>query len=181
LRPRPALERLYLYGHPFGDEGLAALVAPPPAAGTPPLPTGGLRKLKTLDLNYSTPGSPGDAGCAALAAALDSGALPALEDLTLVDIPASAGAAAAISPIDAVCVSRVGGAGKVESTRRPSASSSVGKRARPRATLWRHDNRRRDGLAKPLLSRAAGATLVTGLSEATEVVPVYANCKFVIN
>jgi len=36
-----------------GDEGLAALVAPPPAAGTPPLPTGGLRKLKTLDLNYT--------------------------------------------------------------------------------------------------------------------------------
>ena len=53
LRRRPALERLYLYGHPFGDEGLAALVAPPPAAGTPPLPTGGLRKLKTLDLNYT--------------------------------------------------------------------------------------------------------------------------------
>ena len=30
-----------------------------------------------------------DAGCAALAAALDSGALPALEDLVLDDIPAS--------------------------------------------------------------------------------------------
>ena len=40
LRRRPALEELALDGNPFGDEGLAALVAPPPPAGAPP-PTGG--------------------------------------------------------------------------------------------------------------------------------------------
>jgi hypothetical protein len=32
LRRRPALEDLFLKGCPFGDEGLAALVAPPPPA-----------------------------------------------------------------------------------------------------------------------------------------------------
>ena len=37
-----------------------------------------------------------DAGCAALAAALDSGALPALEDLALDDISASAAAIDAV-------------------------------------------------------------------------------------
>ena len=37
-----------------------------------------------------------DAGCAVLAAALDSGALPALEDLTLDGIPASNAAKAAV-------------------------------------------------------------------------------------
>ena len=37
-----------------------------------------------------------DAGCATLAAALDSGALPALETLYLYDIPASAAAKAAV-------------------------------------------------------------------------------------
>ena len=46
LRRRPALEDLYLAGNPFGDEGLAALVAPPPPAGTPPPPAGGLKKLE---------------------------------------------------------------------------------------------------------------------------------------
>ena len=48
LRRRPALEWLGLYGNPFGDEGLAALVAPPPAAGAPPPTTGGLAQLKVL-------------------------------------------------------------------------------------------------------------------------------------
>ena len=37
-----------------------------------------------------------DAGCAALAAALDSGALPALEKLGLAGIPASAAAIATV-------------------------------------------------------------------------------------
>ena len=76
-----------------GDEGLAALVAPPPAAGTPPLPTGGLKKLQDLDLEGT---QVSDAGCAALAAALDSGALPALEHLALDGIPASAAAIDAV-------------------------------------------------------------------------------------
>ena len=80
LRRRPALESLCLCGNPFGDEGLAALVAPPPPAGTPPRPTGGLKKLKVLAL-WDT--QINDAGCAALVAALHSGALPALEQLDL--------------------------------------------------------------------------------------------------
>jgi len=81
LRRRPALERLSLYGNPFGDEGLAALVAPPPPpAGALPPPAGGLTKLKELNLNNT---QVTDAGCAALAAALESGALPALEVLDL--------------------------------------------------------------------------------------------------
>ena len=96
LRRHPALAKLELMGNPFGDEGLAALVAPPPPAGALPPPTGGLKKLRTLDLR-STQVS--DAGCAALAAALDSGALPALEPaeyLILDGIPASAAAKAAV-------------------------------------------------------------------------------------
>jgi hypothetical protein len=93
LRRRPALEYLFLLGSPFGDEGLAALVAPPPPAGVPPLPTGGLKKLRGLDLAYTQVSG---AGCAALAAALDSGALPALEHLMLGGIPASAAAIDAV-------------------------------------------------------------------------------------
>ena len=93
LRRRPALERLSLDGNPFGDEGLAALVAPPPPAGAPPPTTGGLAKLKALDLSDT---QITDAGCATLAAALDSGALPALERLFLDGIPASAAAKAAV-------------------------------------------------------------------------------------
>jgi len=85
LRRRPALEELSLFDNPFGDEGLAALVAPPPA-GTPPPPAGGLKKLKRLYLRRT---QINDAGCATLAAALDSGALPALERLILEGIPAS--------------------------------------------------------------------------------------------
>ena len=93
LRRRPALELLNLYGNPFGDEGLAALVAPPPPAGAPPPTMGGLTKLKKLYLNNT---QITDAGCAALAAALNSGALPALENLDLYSIPASAAAKAAV-------------------------------------------------------------------------------------
>ena len=47
-----------------------------------------------LNLTYT---QVSDAGCAALAAALDSGALPALDNLTLDDTPASA---AAIDAVD---------------------------------------------------------------------------------
>ena len=78
------------YNNPFGDEGLAALVAPPPPAGTPPRPAGGLKKLKTLNL-MSTQVT--DDGCATLVAALDSGALPALVHLELAGIDALSGAA----------------------------------------------------------------------------------------
>ena len=94
LRRRPALENLHLDHNPFGDEGLAALVAPPPPpAGALPPPTGVLAKLKWLDLSST---QVTDAGCSALAAALDSGALPALETLYLEGIPASAAAKAAV-------------------------------------------------------------------------------------
>ena len=89
----PALKILSLGENSrFGDEGLAALVAPPPA-GTPPPPTGGLTKLKVLRLSYT---QVTDAGCAALAAALDSGALPALEVFHVQDTPTSAAAEAAV-------------------------------------------------------------------------------------
>ena len=93
LRRRPALGHLHLTFNPLGDEGLAALVAPPPPTGAPPPTTGGLAKLKMLDLRRT---QITDAGCATLAAALDSGALPALEYLFLHGIPASAAATAAV-------------------------------------------------------------------------------------
>jgi hypothetical protein len=95
LRRLPALERLWLMGNPFGDEGLAALVAPPPPpAGALPPPTGVLTKLKVLNLSGT---QVTDAGCAALAAALDSGALPDLADLLLHGIPASDASKAAVN------------------------------------------------------------------------------------
>jgi len=93
LRRRPALELLDLGRNPLGDEGLAALVAPPPPDGAPPTTTGVLTKLKLLSLSDT---QVTDAGCAALAAALDSGALPALQMLRVDDIPASAAAQAAV-------------------------------------------------------------------------------------
>ena len=94
LRRLPALELLGLNDNPFGDEGLAALVAPPPPpAGALPPPTGGLTKLNEL---YLANTQITDAGCAALAAALDSGALPALEYLRLGDTLASAAAKATV-------------------------------------------------------------------------------------
>jgi hypothetical protein len=95
LRRRPALQVLGLIGNPFGDEGLAALVAPPPPpAGAPPPPAGGLKKLETLNLSHT---QVTDAGCAALAAALGSGALPALDNLNLCDTRLAS--AAAISAV----------------------------------------------------------------------------------
>ena len=96
LRRLPALECLDL-DNPLGDEGLAALVAPPPLAGAPPPTTGGLAKLKVFSLNDT---QVTDAGCATLAAALNSGALLALKHLYLHQIPASAAAK------DAVCAAR---------------------------------------------------------------------------
>ena len=54
---------------------------------------GGLAKLQGLNLNST---QITDAGCATLAAALNSGALPALEKLSLRGIPASAAAKAAV-------------------------------------------------------------------------------------
>ena len=68
-------------------------MAPPPPAGALPPPAGGLKKLRALDLEGT---QITDAGCAALAAALDSGALPALETLCLDGIPASAAAIDAV-------------------------------------------------------------------------------------
>ena len=83
-------------GNPFGDEGLAALVAPPPPAGAPPPTAVGLAKLRTLELTST---QVTDAGCATLAAALGSGALPALQRLNLAGIPASAAAKAAVGRV----------------------------------------------------------------------------------
>ena len=69
-------------------------MAPPPPAGALPPPAGaGLKKLDTLDLNHT---QITDAGCATLASALDSGALPALKVLNLDGIPASAAAKEAV-------------------------------------------------------------------------------------
>ena len=94
LRRRPALEYLSLRLNPLSDEGIAALVTPPPPpADALPPSTGGLAKLQALDLvgtNVS------DAGCAALVAALDSGVLPVLKELLLYHAPASAAAKRAV-------------------------------------------------------------------------------------
>ena len=98
LRRRPALKFLHFFHNPFGDEGLAALVPPPPPAGTPPPTTGGLKNLEMLDIEFS---QVSDAGCAALAAALDSGALPALEELMFEGITAPACSDAAIRALRA--------------------------------------------------------------------------------
>ena len=106
LRRLPALEGLDLERNPFGDEGIAALVAPPqppavaPMAGAPPLPAGALAppttalpKLKRLHLSST---QVADAGCAALAAAFNSGALPPLDLLGMGGIPASVAAVDAV-------------------------------------------------------------------------------------
>ena len=88
------MEHLSFFGNPPGDEGLAALLVPPPLAAAPPPPTGRLtNKLKVLNLGYT---QVTNAGCATLAAALNSGALPAIEQLFLRGIPASASAKAAV-------------------------------------------------------------------------------------
>ena len=102
LRRLPSLESLDLGRNPFGDEGIAALVAPlPPAGALVSPPTGVLTKLNTLDLSNS---KVTDASCAALAAALDSGALPALEELFLLGSSASAAAKDALKLVDGMIV-----------------------------------------------------------------------------
>ena len=70
-------------------------MAPPLPAGTPPLPAAGLclKKLKVLDLRHTQITGP---WCAALVAALDSGALPALVALKLDRTQASAAAKDAV-------------------------------------------------------------------------------------
>ena len=92
LRRRPALEKLWLARNPFGDEGITALVAPPPLAGAPPPTTGELAKLEGLALTGT---QITDAGCAVLAAALKRCALPALKDLYLDGAPTISAAARA--------------------------------------------------------------------------------------
>ena len=74
-----------------------------PPAGALPLPTGGLKKLKLLDLMQT---QVTDAGCAALASALGSGALPVLTVLKLGGIPASAAAKEAVDAALARCAAR---------------------------------------------------------------------------
>ena len=69
-------------------------MAPPPPAGTPPPPPiGGLKKLEAIDLGDTQVSG---VGCATLVAALERGALPALDDLSLNGIPASEAAKAAV-------------------------------------------------------------------------------------
>tara|TARA_B100000795_G_scaffold146942_1_gene110109 strand:+ start:191 stop:409 length:219 start_codon:yes stop_codon:yes gene_type:complete len=62
-----------------------------------------------LSLNLSNT-QVADAGCAVLTTALDSGALPALEQLDLNGIPASAAATTAVREALAKSSSRAGGA-----------------------------------------------------------------------
>ena len=106
LRGRPALQQLLFVHNPLGDEGCAALVAPPPPPPQPPPPqlqpplppTGALlppvevlTKLRELTLSHT---QISDAGCAALAAAFDRGALPECNKLNITGNPASAAAKA---------------------------------------------------------------------------------------
>ena len=113
LRRLPTLDVINLSNNPLGDEGLAALVAPPPPAGALPSPTCVLTKLKQLHL-YNTQVT--DAGCATLVSALHSGALPALEWLQLGRTPASAAAKAFVHEVMEASMAKRGG--KIES---PSA------------------------------------------------------------
>ena len=96
LRRLSGLSHLFLTNNPLGDEGLAALVAPSS-------PTGGLKKLKMLYLNHT---KVSDAGCAALAAALDSGTLPALKKIDLKGSPVSASSMADVLEALALAKSR---------------------------------------------------------------------------
>ena len=95
-RRRPTLVCLHLYGNSLGDEGLAALVAPPPADAPPPQ----AEALAQLACLYLGDTQITDDGCAYLASRLRSGELPALERLALDKIPASHAA------IDAVLEAR---------------------------------------------------------------------------
>ena len=90
LRRLPALEIIHICNCSLGDEGVAALVAPPPPVSAP---KEGLTKLKMLFLR-NMPVS--DAGCAALTAALNLGALSALKWIDLDGIPANTAAQATV-------------------------------------------------------------------------------------
>ena len=86
LQRLPALVLLNLNNNPLGDEGLAALVAPPQKAGTPPPPLECWRssvRSRALPHPDHRP-----CGCYALAAAFKNGALPALDTMGLEGIPA---------------------------------------------------------------------------------------------
>jgi hypothetical protein len=77
-----------------------------------------------LNLTYT---QVSDAGCAALAAALDSGALPALEDLALDDISASA--AARVAAWEALARSRAEALARAERAAiAASAARELGRR-----------------------------------------------------
>ena len=89
LRRLPALEQLCFIGSPLGDEGLAALVETPPCRAHAVL-----KKLQVLDFSHT---EITDAGCAALASALDSGVLPALVTIDVNDTPTSAAGKAAVT------------------------------------------------------------------------------------
>ena len=93
LRRLPALECIHFIGNPFGDEGLGALVATPSPAGAPQTTTEVFKMLQVLDFSHT---EITDAGCAALASALDSGVLPALNTVDVDDTPTSAAARAAV-------------------------------------------------------------------------------------
>ena len=91
LRKHLALTDLWLYGNQIGDEGVAALVTPG---------EGVLPKLELLQLEYN---KITDRGCAALVTALESGVMPKLKQLDLLDPrycagpnPASEAAVAAV-------------------------------------------------------------------------------------
>ena len=83
LRRLPALQTLDLMFNPLGDEGIAALVPPPPPAGALPPPAGVLLELSLNNTQIT------DAGCADLYVALERGALPALMRICVEGTPAS--------------------------------------------------------------------------------------------
>ena len=82
-------------------------MAPPPPAGALPPPTAGLAKLEVLFLGQT---QIADAGCAALAAAFNSGSFPALEilDLSYTQIT-DAGCAALAAAFDGGALSALAG------------------------------------------------------------------------
>ena len=118
LRRLAVLEGLYLGQNPLGDEGLAALVAPPPPAGVLPPTTGGLAKLEALYLSNT---QITDAGCATLAAAFDSCALPPLEDLDLLGTRATGKATRKVEVAITHALTR-----RPPESRRESASGGLG-------------------------------------------------------
>ena len=84
----------------------AGALSPPPAAGPGALspPTVGLAKLVVLIVDCTLIA---DAGCAALISALDSGALPALEHLTLGDTRDSPTSPTAVAAVGAALANQV--------------------------------------------------------------------------